>query len=390
MKKVLFIHDVFPCGGAEKITIDIADYITSKGYEFHVVACHFTQKLPNIIETTLPDSIDLNSPENARFISQYVAAQQIDLGVLPIRALDHFDKMQEGNVAKWVFSLHSTPLWEEKHLLSLKKRRAKGKPLKMLEWIFLSYPKIVWLKKAEKKYIVSYQRIYNLVDAYTVLCDEYKQILVKKLRLHPTDNKIHTIYNPSYPAKDLNLNKKKQILFVGRLTYIDKRIDRLLDIWGMVYKKALDWELIIVGDGEERESLQSKATKMQLDRISFVGYTNDVDSYYHDASIICLTSSFEGWPLSLAEGQANGVIPFAFDCTAGLKEMLSPSGVNGFLIPSFNRRVYAKTLLGLMKDSERQMEMRPDLVNQASKHSPQVIGEKWLTLFNSLTEREIV
>lgn len=37
MNKVLFYHDAFPFGGAERITLDIANYVYNKGYEVYVL-----------------------------------------------------------------------------------------------------------------------------------------------------------------------------------------------------------------------------------------------------------------------------------------------------------------------------------------------------------------
>lgn len=384
MRKILFIHDVFPCGGAERVTVDIADYVVKYGYKVYAVACRFGKECSNIISVQLPDKVDLHSMENANFIIDFINTSQIDVCVLPVQGLRHLDYIRISNKAKWIFSLHCTPFWEVNCGLYLKKRKVEKKPLKLLEWFFLTYPKTIWLKKTEKKFVHIYRRIYNQVDAYTVLCDSYKNILIDKLCLSPTDHKVHVLHNSEYIVENVNLNKKKQLLFVGRLTYIDKRIDRLLDIWGMIYKKVSDWELIIVGDGEEKTALQNKAQDMGLERISFVGHTDNVQAYYRDASVLCLTSSFEGWPLCLTEAQANGVIPIAFNCTAGVKEILSPSGINGFLITPFHKRKYAYTLLKILRDPDKLQRMRKDVILKAKLYSPDRIGEKWLGLFELL------
>lgn len=73
--------------------------------------------------------------------------------------------------------------------------------------------------------------IYRTCDAFTVLCQPYQLILEKELKLS-TNNKISVITNAILPEKiNYNLNKKKQLLYMGRMSYADKRIDRLIDIW---------------------------------------------------------------------------------------------------------------------------------------------------------------
>ncbi len=106
----------------------------------------------------------------------------------------------------------------------------------------------------------------------------------------------------------------------------------------------------LIGDGVERQNLQQKATAYNLQRIRFLGYQEDVSGFYREASVVCLTSTFEGWGLCLTEAQANGVVPVAYDCGAGVREIISPSGVNGFLVSPFNQSKYARTLLKLSEE----------------------------------------
>lgn len=387
-KKVLFLHDTFPAGGAERVTIDIANYITTFGYEVYVgarVLNVFENKNIQVIE--LPDKETINSHINIDFLTRTVKELHIDIFVLVVLQLvELFEEIRRRTGCKLVFSLHSIPLWEVTHHLYEKKRKSRASIGKMLEWHLLTYPKTRWLRKYDKPIINTYDRIYQLADAYTVLCDEYKREYLQ--RWAPSQDKINVIYNTERVVETVNLDKKKQVLFAGRLTYADKRVDKLLKIWKRVYKKAEEWELIIIGDGPERVHLERYVNRKKIKRVKFVGYTNNVQSYYDDASILCLTSVYEGWPLCLSEAQANGVIPVAFDCTAGVREILSPSGVNGFLIPPFKLGKYAKTLLALMKDTEKQNAMRPGLIAQAARHTPEIIGEKWLNLFDSLLKDE--
>ena len=96
------------------------------------------------------------------------------------------------------------------------------------------------------------------------------------------------------------------------------------------------------------------------------------------------TSAFEGWPLCLTEAQANGVVPVAFDCVAGIRQILSPSGVNGCLVPSFSLHKYAEMLLSLLMDSEKLQKMRNNVILKSKEYSPEIVGQKWLGLFESL------
>lgn len=128
-----------------------------------------------------------------------------------------------------------------------------------------------------------------------------------------------------------------------RVEYVDKRVDRLLRVWKRVCHEAPDWQLVIVGDGGFRAALEAEA--QSLPRVSFVGQHSDVSPFYLRASILCLTSAVESWGLCLMEAQSHGVVPVAFDCSAGVRCLLEPSGVNGMLVEDGDEEAYAQALL---------------------------------------------
>ena len=384
-KRILFLHNEFPSGGADRVTIDIAGYISHYGFEVYVLAREIRDKfLSNIVLLELPDKASVNSKENADAIIETLKQLRIDIFVLPVQTLSHLAHIRNNTNCKIIFALHSVPFWEIGHDLYNKKKKAWHSLSGRIKWILFTYPKTVWFKKYYKRLLGDYRRIYELVDVYTVLCEGYKQTLIDKIGLSPEENKISVIPNSEKRVENINPNKKKQILFVGRMTYEDKRIDRLIDIWELIYREVPDWELILVGDGDEKVLLQQRAQRKRLQRISFVGYSSCVDKYYYNASVLCLTSNYEGWPLCLTEAQANGVVPVAFDCVAGIHEIISPSGENGILVPPFSLKEYARLLIDLLNDADKLQKMKGNVIRKSMDYAPEVIGEKWLRLFESL------
>lgn len=111
----------------------------------------------------------------------------------------------------------------------------------------------MWLHLYDKRFLADYKRMYHLVDAFTVLCSGYKQQLARLLSLG-ADNHIHVISNAEKPVPAEWCNdKKKQVIYSGRLDYF-KRVDILLKIWQKIFRKAPDWELVIIGDGPEKRT----------------------------------------------------------------------------------------------------------------------------------------
>lgn len=383
-KRILFYHIDFPCGGAERVTRDIAQWVRNFDYEVYIAACHKKGETENVSLIELPHE-DYHSKENADAIVDLIRTLSIDIFVLPGIQCRQFAYIRSACTScKFVYILHNVPFWEVIGNSEHKKHAAKGSFWKTLEWHLLTNPKATWLKVYEKRLMKEYKKTYDLVDAYVVLCEGYKSELEKKLRLSDL-NKITVIHNAEYEVENISMDKKKQLLFVGRMTYEHKRVDRLLDIWKMIYKKVPGWELILVGSGSEERALRQRAEKMKLERVTFTGWSLNPSVFYKHASVSCLTSTFEGWPLCLTEAQANGVVPIAFDCCAGIREILSPSGENGILIPPFRKRKYADELCKLLLDPEKLACMRENVIRKSQEYSVEEVGGKWLQLFDRLT-----
>lgn len=389
-RKIAFIHDEFPGGGGERVTMDVAEYLSSFNYEVFVFVGKYSidkvslssLKFFTVIE--LPERYVEKSREDAASIIKYVKELDIKILISVGREMLYINEIQKETHCKYVYALHSIPFWEIEVVIDRARRRGMTSLLAKLEWYLISYPKLIWFKVAYRTVYGMYKTTYSVADRYTVLCDKYKDEMVKKLKLVSRDNKIRVIPNSEKKVECINFAKKKQLLFVGRMTHLDKRVDRLIDIWQMIYKKVPDYELILVGDGEEREKLEKRVKHNQLERIRFDGFSNNMSQYYRDASVLCLVSTFEGWPLCLTEAQANAVVPIAFDCSAGVRHILSPSGVNGFLIPPFDLEVYAKILVQLLGDTERLNAIRRNVLRKSEEYVPEIVGKRWMDLFEEL------
>lgn len=73
-----------------------------------------------------------------------------------------------------------------------------------------------------------------------VLCEAYKQELIEALQLK-VNEKIVAIPIGIQPAPiSYSMEKKKQLLYVGRMTHTDKRVERLVFVWQQLYQRFPD------------------------------------------------------------------------------------------------------------------------------------------------------
>ena len=380
---IAFVHDIFPGGGAERITIDIARHLCSVSSSYRLFI--YT---PEINSDILTDRIASNfvairkvsKGRSARSldIEKFVVSDHIDIIVQVVSSIRNIDKIKKRTGCMVVFSNHGEPFWQIHDIIARKKNDN-------VKWRF--YRKILYDKMnlASLKAKYTNRRHYNNCDIFTVLCEEYKMEMCKGMLLNPKKAHIVTIGNSEHPVENVNYEKKNIILFSGRLENVSKRIDRLLRIWGKVQDQLKDWELVLVGDGPDRKNLEKQVIEEGLERVRFEGRHADVSPFYRDASILCLTSQTEGWGLCLTEAQANGVIPIAFGCSDGVKAILSPSGTNGFIIQPFDEDKFASKLLTIARMPEdKKLALRQNCVNRSLQFSPEIIAEKWRTIFDYL------
>ena len=93
----------------------------------------------------------------------------------------------------------------------------------------------------------------------------------------------------------------------------------------------------------------------------------------------------ESWGLCLTEAQANGVVPIAFDCSAGVRHILSPSGENGFLIPNGDILAFCEALVSLARRSPEDMNrLRRNVMEKSKMYSIENVGRLWLNMISEI------
>jgi len=93
-----------------------------------------------------------------------------------------------------------------------------------------------------------------------------------------------------------------------------------------------NWTLELVGDGPDREALQSLARELEVaDRVIFSGQRLDVPQRLKDSDVFVLATRWEGFPRSILEAMRAGLPVVATD-VGGCRESVV-DGETGFLVP---------------------------------------------------------
>lgn len=147
----------------------------------------------------------------------------------------------------------------------------------------------------------------------------------------------------------IDLNKKKYLLSVGRITK-QKNFFFLVNCFSDLIKIYPNYNLIIIGEGEDKEKLQKYINLNNLEeKIFLIDFKKNVFNYMKNAECFILSSLWEdpGWVLIEAASVNTAVI--SSNCPNGPVEFLS-NGDGGYLYNSNDKNSFLKTFNEYKKD----------------------------------------
>jgi len=183
------------------------------------------------------------------------------------------------------------------------------------------------------------------------------------------DNKIFyesksiVIYNAlendenNYPAKDelrknLNLPINKFLILSVLRFDMAKNIPAMLDI-AQKFSDDKSFSFILIGDGEEKPTIEKIIIKNRIDNVRLLGYQENVDEYLHASDLFLSTSLWEGLPYSLVEAARAGVPIVASDVTGNNEVVFDKQNGYLFQLDDIDSAVH---LLKELKDSGKTLE----------------------------------
>lgn len=233
------------------------------------------------------------------------------------------------------------------------------------------------------KYHVKLSMLAEYSDNIVMLSDKF----IPEFLFFTSNKYLDKLKSLPNPLKYSNIgltdigNKENLVLFVGRLS-AEKGLYFLLEIWAKIEKAYPAWRLGIVGDGPERQGVESKIKEYGLQHVTLHGFQNPA-SYYAKAKMFCMTSLFEGFGLVIIEAMHFGVIPLAFNSYANLTDIIN-NGITGFVIPAFDRDIYAEKIIELIEKPDLMKKMSLAAYEESHNYQIDVIGEKWEILFKEV------
>ena len=187
-------------------------------------------------------------------------------------------------------------------------------------------------------------------------------------------------YSVGQPAP---LNNKK-VIAIGRYNY-QKGFDYLIDAWAVIHRSQPEWKLDIIGDGEWLNRLQRQIDQHKLNHcIRLKSATSHIEDEYRQASLLVMSSRYEGLPMVLLEAQSFGLPIVSFACKCGPKDVIT-EGEDGFLVPKGSISVLADRILKLMENEDLRKRMGETALKSSYRFMESAIMQRWEKLFDSLS-----
>jgi glycosyltransferase involved in cell wall biosynthesis len=177
---------------------------------------------------------------------------------------------------------------------------------------------------------------------------------------------------------------RKRLLAVGRL-HADKGFDLLIQAYAQLAASHPGWDLVILGEGDERRALEAQVREAGLaSRIFMPGRAGNVGDWYDSADLYVLTSRFEGLSNTLLESMASGLAAVSFDCDTGPREIIR-EGVDGVLVrPNGDVPALCKALDAVMRNDADRVRMAQAATDVRDRFSAARVLQKWPELFDGV------
>lgn len=238
---------------------------------------------------------------------------------------------------------------------------------------FLAYARL-WNKKVIvhlhffETHIVFSPRYRGL---YGMLCRLAHKVVVLSQRAkqeYASDiipaHKMQVIYNPvtTIINTQTKYHRKNHILFAGLLTPL-KGYKDLIRAFATIAPKYPDWKLVLAGNGEIQEAAELAQKLNIASQVELPGWVSGEDKhqYFSEASIFCLPSYSEGFPMAVLDAWAYH-LPVVTTPVGGLTDVLVDQE-NAMVFEIGNIDMLALKLSQLIENPE----FRSTIANESSR-----------------------
>jgi glycosyltransferase involved in cell wall biosynthesis len=330
-QRVAFFTPAPDFGGAQRVTVNIANSLAARGFEVDLVAGHLEGEFVSLIDDTV-NTVELDIPR--------VPAAGILAGVPKL--VSYLDDRRPGVL--FASRTHT-------NLAAIAAGRFAGADVHVAITEHSPFGHQLTVKDRVTATLAS--RVYPYADDVIGVSEGVALTVAENTAVsadgttvlnNPID--IEAIQSGAREPVDhewLDDPELDPLVAVGRLK-ASKDFSTLLSAFAELHERRPATRLVIVGKGTERTSLETQAEALGIaDSVAFTGYTDNPYAYMARASVFVMPSKVEGLPTVLIEALACGCSIVSTDCQYGPREILD-DGSYGRLTPVGDATEMATTI----------------------------------------------
>jgi glycosyltransferase involved in cell wall biosynthesis len=305
-------------GGAERVTVNLAEGITERGVPVDLVVGAGTGALRDQLPPAL-QLVDLHSPRVLRSLGPLTSYLRREQPRVLISSMSHANV-----VALWAAKLSGgrTPVIVTVHNTMSQSTPQQGRLLGRV------WPRLLRIFYPWARHVVAVSEGAADDLARTAGLSRHRVQVVYNPVLTP-GMMARAGEQPNHPWFDSD--QPPVVLGVGRLTR-QKDFALLIRAFAAVRRHRCA-RLMILGEGEQRAELEGLVRELGLEQdVALPGFRDNAMAYMAHSRLFVLSSAWEGLPTVLIEALGAGSSVVSTDCPSGPREILQ-DGRLGTLVP---------------------------------------------------------
>ncbi|MBN9352244.1 MAG: glycosyltransferase [Chitinophagaceae bacterium] len=328
-------------GGAERFVVDLSNELASRGHEVYLVVFRNSLKSnadPHFYRSLIDEKVwyvNLEIQEGFSIIAFWKLFKLLK-GIGPDVIHCHLD------VIPYIFLL-ALKKGEPKYIHTLHSIASKTISLNVQRSINFFYYKTNRIHPVTISEICnsSYKKFYGLANATKI--ENGRSPVMPTIKISEVKSELDSYRrNAQTPI----------FIHVGRFSY-EKNQKLLIQVFNKLANEGFKFILLIIGNGyNSPEGLNFQ--KQACPSIKFLGEKLNINDYFLNSDAFCLTSLYEGLPISLLEALSAGCTPI---CTpAGGIPSVITNGQTGYLSKDFSEESYYSVV--------KQYLLQPNAINK--------------------------
>jgi glycosyltransferase involved in cell wall biosynthesis len=322
-------------GGAERVMINLARGFAEQGLKVDLVLVkpegpYLSQLSPKVRVITLESSrLILSLRSLIRYLKRekppvlISALEDTNIVALCARNLARVS-------TKVIVTVHNHLSRESQNATTLKRRLTP----QLVKWFYAWADSIVGVSEGVAKNLVEIGLPPEKIEVI------YNPIVTSELREKVQKPLDHPWFLPDQPPV---------ILGVGRLQK-QKDFSTLIHAFAKI-RQHRPLRLMILGEGSERSHLESLVQELGIaEDVVFPGFVSNPYAYMAQATVLVLSSAWEGFGNVIVEAMAAGTPIVSTDCESGPAEILA-NGQYGKLVPVGNAEDMAQAIAATLEDT---------------------------------------